>query len=105
MMLALALGLRELTLARERAIHLTLSQQLHSNLDSTRAQLRRLSEDYYVLTTLLMERHVVGDAELSRGRARLIEQPRRIAQQRDLLQRKGLASAQLVVDEGDGNIH
>ena len=104
--LALALIVRELQLARERAMHLAAFEQLRLALDATRTQLRRAFEDLYVLQTVLAERNVLDEAELQRSRARLIEQPRRIAEERDAIQRHlGVSPTHLVVEDTEGKIH
>ena len=103
---AIALSVREHLIGRERASHVVLIEQLRANLDSTRAQMRRLSEDFYVLQTVLTDHHVLDETEMARSRARLIEDPRRITHERDLIERKlGLASTHLILDDGDSKIH
>lgn len=104
--LALALIVRELQTARERALQLAAFEQLRLSLDATRGQLRRAFEDLYVLQTVLAERNILDEAELARSRARLIETPRRIAEERDAIQRHlGVAPTHLVVDESEGKVH
>jgi hypothetical protein len=103
---ALAMILRELQLGRERAMHQATFEQLHLSLEGVRAQLRRAGEDLYVLQAVLAERNLLNEADLARGRARLIENPRRIAEERDAIQRHlGVAPTHLVVDDSDGKIH
>src|SRR4051812_23081934 len=103
---ALALILRELQLGRERAMHHASFEQLRLSLEGTRAQLRRAGEDLYVLQAVLAERNLLTETDLARCRARLIENPRRIAEERDAIQRHlGVAPTHLVVDDSEGKIH
>lgn len=101
-----ALILREFQLARERAMQMATYDQLRLALEGTRAQLRRNAEDLYVLQVILAERNLLNEAELARTRARLIENPKRMAEERDAIQRHlGVAPTHLVVDENEGKIH
>jgi hypothetical protein len=102
----LALIARELQLARERTIHVTHLQGLRQSLESTRAQLRRCTEDLFVLQAVLAERNLCNEGELSRGRLRLIEAPRRQAEERESVSRHlGVSQAILMVEDGEGKIH
>ena len=103
---ALALILREFQLARERAMHIALQEQMRLSLESTRAQLRRAAEDLFVLQSVLVERNLLDETQLARSRARLIEAPRRMAEERDAIARHlGVAPTHLVVEETDGKVH
>src|SRR5688500_8013516 len=100
------LMLREVQSIRERHRSRETIRELRAGLETTRSQARRAIEDLYVLQTVLTERHVVDDAELSRGRARLIENPRRIAAEREsILARPGVSPTQVVIDETEQNVH
>lgn len=102
----LGLVIRELQLARERTVHITHLQSLRQSLEATRAQLRRCTEDLFVLQAILAERNLFNEADLTRGRLRLIEAPRRQAEERDAIGRHlGANQAILMVDEGEGKIH
>jgi hypothetical protein len=101
-----ALILREFQLARERAMHMAAFDQLRLALEGMRAQLRRNAEDIYVMQVLLAERSIFNEAELARARARLIEAPKRNAEERESIQRHlGREPTHLVLDENDGKIH
>ena len=71
-------------------------------LDATRPPLLRAREDLYVLKVSLEERNVVTKGELVNMRSRLIEAPRRRAQEREqLTQNIDIPASGLIVDEGD----
>lgn len=102
----LALIVREFQLARERSLHLAALEQLRLSLEGARAHSRRQAEDMYVLQTVLIERNVLDESELMRSRTRLIETPRRIAEERDSIQRHlGASPPHLLVEESDGKVH
>lgn len=102
----LGLVIRELQLARERTVHVTHLQGLRQSLEASRAQLRRCTEDLFVLQAILAERNLFNEADLTRGRLRLIEAPRRQAEEREAISRHlGMNQAVMMVDEGEGKIH
>jgi hypothetical protein len=106
LLLALALIVREYQLAKERARHLATHERLRSSLKETRTQLRRALEDLHVLLRVLEEKHLVDEADLSRGRARLIETPRRLAAERNAIVRNhNVSPTQLVIDEDLNKVH
>lgn len=73
---------REWQLAKERTLQLASLKALSEILHSTRLQLRRATEDIFVLQALLIERQAFSESDLNRARLRLIEYPRRQAEQR-----------------------
>lgn len=85
----------------ERTLHeMRLSQQ------TVRDGVRRLAEDFFVMQHLLAERSVVQDADMLRGRSRLIEQPRRKAQEKHaIMQHLGTKTPPLMVEDADGKVH
>lgn len=106
LLLLVAWALRELQLYRERAALTQAVDNLRTALENTRQHVRRQSEDLYVLASVLTERNIVDDTELARSRARLIEQPRRVAEEREALTKVlNVPATQLVVEDGDPKIH
>lgn len=106
MLIGLALLVRELRLVDERRRQTAALLAVEAALEKTRAQLRRTLEDVYVLQTLLLERNLLDEQELARARARLVEAPRRIAQERaEVLRTAGVSEPALVVDEGIDKLH
>ncbi len=106
LLLALALIAREVQLARERSSQATNTAKLHSTLTDTRRQLRRALEDIYVLHAVLADKNLVDDADVARIRARLIDTPRRVAEERDAIMRShDVSPPQLVIDEDVNKIH
>ena len=104
--LALALVIRELQLIRERTMQINMLEQLRLSLESTRTQLRRHAEDLFVLQTLLVEHNLTTEAELVNSRVRLIETPRRLAEERSSIQRHlGVEPPHLVLEDSEGKIH
>ncbi len=105
LLLAVALIVREYQLGRERTARLAALEQLHGSLEAAGRQLRRAREDIYVLRTVLQERGVISEEELARGRARLIEAPRRRAEERsEMLRELQVPSTKVILDEGE-SIH
>lgn len=105
-LLALALIARELQGSRERAAQTAALHEVQSALERTRQQLRRTQEDLYVMQSLLAERNILDEAELARGRLRLIETPKRLAAEREAVVRHlGASPTELVVDENVDKIH
>lgn len=98
--LCAALAIREYQLAKERITMTTAFDHLRRSLDSTRSQLQRALEDLYVLQSTMVERNVVDEGELAEGRARLVEAPKRKAQERRAILKHVAANpTQVVVDE------
>jgi hypothetical protein len=104
--LALALVVREIQFARDRMGRRAQFNELTANIEKLRAQLRRAQEDVYVLQTLMSERNILDENEIARGRVRLIENPKRLAAEKDAIVRHlGVSPTSLVVDENVDKIH
>lgn len=98
--LCAALAMREYQLAKERVTMTAAIEQLRGFLDTNRSQLRRTLEDLYVLQATMVERNVIDECELAEGRARLIEAPKRMAQERRAILKHVTANpTQVVVDD------
>lgn len=101
-----ALLVREVNLLRERA---TISQSLDEvslSQQSVRDGTRRLAEDLFVLQNLLLERNLLQKSELMRARGRLIEQPRRKAEERTaMLRHISAEKVPFVLEDADGHVH
>lgn len=105
-LLCVAFCVRERHLRRERAATAEALRDLRIALEATRAQLRRAGEDVFVLQTLLAERNLLDDGDLARARIRLIETPRRLAEERAAMARHlQVSPTQLVLDPNDPKIH
>jgi len=105
-LLAIALVLFEVSLARRRASQAASIEKLRGSLQESRSQFRRALEDLYVLHAVLADKHVIDEADLARGRARLIEAPRRLAQERNaILRHWEVSPTQLVIDEDITKVH
>lgn len=106
MLIGLALLVRELRLVDERRQQAAALLAVEAALEKTRAKLRRTLEDVYVLQTLLLERNVLDEQELAKARARLVEAPRRAAEERaEVLRTVNVSEPALVVDEGIDKLH
>lgn len=104
--LCIAFAVREYQLGKERAAMISAITELRTAVEASRTQLRRLTEDIYVIQTVLAERNVIDDADLARARMRLIETPRRLAEERAAMARHlKVSPTQLVLDPGDPKIH
>ncbi len=81
-------------------------EALRLSLEGNRVQLRRCHEDILVLRHALAARHLLDDTDLNRQRLRLVEEPRRQAQERTAIERDlGIAASRLVADSGDCTFH
>jgi hypothetical protein len=103
--LMLAWSVREWQLSRERRAFAQAVDHLRVSLETTRHHLRKVSEDLFVLQSLMVERNLIDETELARGRMRLIEGPRRAAEERDALAKNMKVSPTVLVlvdSEGDG---
>ena len=104
--LALALVVREIQFARDRIAKRAQLSELNANIEKLRTQLRRAQEDVYVMQTLLSERNILDENEIARGRVRLIENPKRLAAEKDAIVRHlGVSPTSLVVDDNVDKIH
>lgn len=106
LLLALALIAREVQIARERSALADQVERQRLMAADTRRQLRRALEDLYVMQTLLADKHLLDENEFARGRVRLIEKPRRVAEERNaILRDSDVEPTQLVVDDDVNKIH
>jgi hypothetical protein len=104
--LCVAFAIRENQLGRERRVLAAAIEELRGVLDMTRMQLRRTGEDLYVTQTLLTERNVLDENDMARARLRLIEAPRRMAEERAQMARHlKVSPTQLLIDQGDPKVH
>lgn len=106
LLLALALVLREFQLTRERSQQSATHERVRLALEQTRSQLQHALEDVYVLQMLLIERGLFEEGDLVRGRARLVEAPRRMAAEREAIVRHlGGDAPHLVLDDQNNKVH
>ena len=106
LVLSVGLALRERQLARDRAAADAALQELRTSLEGARNQLRRANEDLFVIQTLLAERNLLDENDLARARLRLIEAPRRVAEEKAAMARHlKVSPTQLVIDPSDSKIH
>lgn len=97
---------REVQAMRERAGTERVLAELRTTQANLREGARRLAEDLFVMQHLLAERKIIADSDMLRGRTRLIDTPRRRAQEKRALTRhlKG-RPVHLMVEDRDGNVH
>jgi len=106
LVLSVAFALRERRLARDRTATEAALQELRTSLEGARTQLRRANEDVFVVQTLLSERNLLDENDLARARLRLIEAPRRVAEEKAAMARHlKVSPTQLVIDPSDSKIH
>lgn len=106
LVLSVAFALRERRLARDRTAALAALDELRTSLEAVRIQLRRANEDVFVVQTLLSERNLLDENDLARARLRLIEAPRRVAEEKAAMARHlKVSPTQLVIDPSDSKIH
>jgi hypothetical protein len=107
LVMAIALVVREVQLSRERANHTAELERVRQSQGELRRQLRRALEDLYVLQNVLGDKHLLDEHDLARGRARHIDGPRRIAEERDSILSKhdDVEATQLVIDEDINKVH
>jgi hypothetical protein len=104
--LLFAWSVREWQLARERRTFVQAVEHLRVSLETSRHHLRRVSEDLFVLQSVMVERNLLDETELARSRARLIEVPRRLAEERENITRNmNVSPTSLVIEEGEHKIH
>jgi len=102
LLLSAALIAREIQWTKERHSRDATHQELENALRLTRAQLRRTREDLYVFKSVLQERRLIDDAALLEGRMRLVENPRRKAEERARIVRNAdVSPTQVVIDDGE----
>lgn len=79
---------------------------LQTLLDTQRTRMQQCAEDLYVLQSLLVERQLIDDMALARGRHRFIESPRRLATEREAIQQQlGVPKNVVIIDDGKSRIH
>lgn len=101
-----SLLVREVTLVRERATLSRNIEELSLSQQSVRDGTRRLAEDLFVLQNLMVERGLLQQSDVSRGRGRLIEQPRRKAEERTaMLKYVSAEKVPFVLEDADGHVH
>ncbi len=106
LVVCIAFALREQQLSRERAAQNAALDGLRAAIDALRGQLRRAQEDTFVLQTLLGERNMLDENDLAQARLRLIEAPRRVAEERAAMARHlKVSPTQLVLDPGEPKLH
>jgi len=106
LLLAFALIVREYQLAKQRAQDAVTLERLRANIKETRGQLRRAVEDFHVMQRILEEKHLLTQTDLTRGRVRLIEHPRRVAAERNAIVRShGVSPTQLIIDDDLDKVH
>jgi hypothetical protein len=106
LVLSVGFALRERQLARDRAATEAALQELRTSLEGARNQLRRANEDLFVIQTLLGERNLLDENDLARARLRLIDAPRRVAEEKAAMARHlKVSPTQLVIDPSDSKIH
>ena len=105
-LLCVALFVREIQLMRERNLLCRTVDDLRLSQQSVKDGTRRLAEDVFVLQNLLLERNLLQEPELMRARGRLIEQPRRRAEERSaMLRHVGRDKAHALLEDADGVVH
>jgi hypothetical protein len=105
LLLALAILAREYQLSRERVARTTALEHMRINAEATAKQLSRAREDLYVLRVMMHTRGLITEEDFARSRTRLIETPRKRAQERSQIMRTHeVDTLSLVVDEGE-SIH
>ncbi len=105
-LLAASIAIREWQWARERRETRASLRSLTDNLDKSQRNVRRLQEDVYVLQTVLRERNLLSENELAQARDRLIEQPKRVAAERDAIQRHlNIGVPVQVIEESLNKVH
>ncbi len=105
LLLCLALAVREYQQSRERAVLLQALEQLRAAHELQRQQHKRLAEDQWVLQRLLVERGLLEQAAVDRGRLRLIDLPRRQAAEREAVLRNFKVAAIDLASDDDSKVH
>jgi hypothetical protein len=106
LVLSVAFALRERQARKDLARQDAELTELRAATEQTRQQLRRALEDLFVFQSLLAERNVLDENDLARARDRLIEAPRKVAEERAAMARNlKVSPTQLVVDPGDSKLH
>ena len=97
---ASALVVSEQRHRRERRAAAQAIANLHSALEVAGQQIRQCREEIFVVRALLQERGLVSERDLTQARERLIEEPRRQAEERrELVRGVTIAPNQVIIDE------
>ncbi|MEM6532853.1 MAG: hypothetical protein AAF654_09520 [Myxococcota bacterium] len=81
-------------------------EALKRSLEAQQRTIRRLQEDFYVLQSVLRERNLLGANEFINARNRLIEQPKRVAAEREAIQRNlNIGVPAQVIEESLNKLH
>lgn len=103
---AVAWAAREVQLMREKAQQERTIAELKNGHHTVREGARHVAEEVFVLQHLLFERSIVAESDMLRGRARLIDKPRRRAsEKRRYARHLSPHQVQLMVEDRDGNVH
>ncbi|MEM6558242.1 MAG: hypothetical protein AAF605_00525 [Myxococcota bacterium] len=103
---AVVMVAREIAWFRERGATHKALKALGDAFEQRNQSIRRLQEDLYVLQSVMRERNMLSDHELVSARKRLVEQPKRVAEERDAIQRNlnvGIPSQ--VIKESINKLH
>ncbi|MEL6543744.1 MAG: hypothetical protein AAFQ82_03900 [Myxococcota bacterium] len=84
---AILVAVREWQMAKRFTMARARMTSLGEALDTQQRTMRRLQEDIYVLQSVLRERNLLNEQELAQARDRLVEQPKRVAAERDAIKR------------------
>ena len=105
-MITLSLIVREVQLLKERSQLMQLLDDVRLSHQGTQAQARRLGEDLYLLQSLLAERNLLQESDLTRARSRLIDRPRRLTQEREAIHAHlGQRHSTVMLEESEGKVH
>lgn len=97
---------RELYLARERAIIIASIEALRTGFENARNSIRQSHEEIFLLQALLIERGIVLEHDIQSARKRLIEGPRKRAEEHEAIsQHLGRSPEHLVLEDTEGKIH
>lgn len=104
--MTLALIMREVQLLRERSHLIALLDDVRLSHQGTQDQARRLGEDLFLLQALLSERNLLHESDVTRARARLIDRPRRLTQEREAIHAHlGQRHSAVMLEESEGKVH
>lgn len=105
-LLAASIVIREWQWTKERRESRKNLRALTDNLEKSQRTVRRLQEDVFVLQSVLRERNLLSESELSQARDRLVEQPKRVAAERDAIQRHlNIGVPVQVIEESLNKVH
>lgn len=97
---------REIQWSRDRAKARSAVRALAEALETSNNTTRRLQEDLYVLQTVFRERNLISKGDLQSARRRLVEAPKRVAAERDAIQRNlDIGVPPHVIEDSLGKLH